>query len=95
MHEFGVSLRLGKILFMASRLNKVFGKGFEVWNQNWKILGCGWIIGFRNIFGVSKVSQPPEFEFSIIKIEFPMYVVEALASIPHSWEKRLALKSLP
>ena len=29
---------------------------------------------------VSKVSQPPKSEFSIIKIEFPMYVVNALAS---------------
>ena len=33
---------------MVSRLNKVFGKGFEVWNQNWKVLGCEWIIGFGN-----------------------------------------------
>ena len=32
MHEFGVSMRLGKMVFMVSRLNKVFGKSFEVWN---------------------------------------------------------------
>ena len=35
MHEFGVSLRLGNMVFMVSRFNKVFGKCFEVWNQNW------------------------------------------------------------
>ena len=28
---------------MVSRLNKVFEKGLEVWNQNSKVLGCGWI----------------------------------------------------
>ena len=27
------------------------------------------ILGFKNIFGVSKVSQPPESKFSIIKID--------------------------
>ena len=27
------------IVFMVSRLNKVFGKSFEVWNHNWKVLG--------------------------------------------------------
>ena len=41
MQEFGVSLRLRKMVFIVSRLNKVFGKGFEVWNQNWKALGYG------------------------------------------------------
>ena len=30
MHEFRVSLRLGKIVFMVFRLNKIFGKGIEV-----------------------------------------------------------------
>ena len=30
MYEFEVSLRLWMIIFMVSRLNKVFGKGFEV-----------------------------------------------------------------
>ena len=30
MYEFGVSLRLWMIVFMVSRLNKIFGKGFEV-----------------------------------------------------------------
>ena len=30
MHEFGVSLRLGKMVFVISRLNKVFKKSFEV-----------------------------------------------------------------
>ena len=30
MHEFGVSLRLGKMVFMISSLNKVFKKSFEV-----------------------------------------------------------------
>ena len=39
------------------------------------------ILGFRNRFGASKVSQPPEPEFSIKWIEFPMFVVEAPASI--------------
>ena len=47
------------------------------------------IVEHRNIFDVSKVSQTLEFEFSIIKIEFPMFVIEDLASIPHSWEKDL------
>ena len=37
------------IVFMVSRLNKVFGKGFEEWNHNWKVLGCGWIIGFGKL----------------------------------------------
>ena len=37
-------------------------------------------LGNRNILGVSKASQPPKSEFSIIKIEVPMYVVNALAS---------------
>ena len=32
MHEFGISLRLGKMVLMVSKLNKVFGKCFEVWN---------------------------------------------------------------
>ena len=49
MHEFGVSLRLGKMVFMVYRLNKVFRKGFKVWNQNWKVLGCGWRIGFGKL----------------------------------------------
>ena len=30
MHEFGVSPRLVKMIFMVSRLNKVFEKSFEV-----------------------------------------------------------------
>ena len=47
MHKFRVSLRLGKMIFMVSRLNKVFGKDFEVLNQNWKVLACGWRIRFR------------------------------------------------
>ena len=34
MHEFWVSLRLGNMVFIVSRLNKEFGKGFEVWNHN-------------------------------------------------------------
>ena len=38
------------------------------------------ILGFRNIFDVSKVSQPSESEFFMIKIEFPMYVVETPTS---------------
>ena len=38
------------------------------------------ILGFRNRFGVSKVSQPSESEFSIMRIEFPMFVVETPAS---------------
>ena len=33
-------------------------------------------VGFRNIFSVFKVLQLLKYEFSIIKIEFPMYVVE-------------------
>ena len=37
-------------------------------------------LGNRDILGVSKVSQPPESEFFIMKIEFPMYVVRAHAS---------------
>ena len=39
------------------------------------------ILGFRNIFGVFKVLQPHEYEFSIIKIDFPLYVVEAPALV--------------
>ena len=39
MYEFGVSPRLWMIVFMVSRLNKVFEKSFEVWNHNWKVLG--------------------------------------------------------
>ena len=46
MHEFEVSLRLETIIFMISRLNQIFGKSFEVWNHNWKILSCGWRIKF-------------------------------------------------
>ena len=38
MYEFGVSLRLWMIVFMVSKLNKVMGKSFELWNQNWKVL---------------------------------------------------------
>ena len=34
---------------MVSRLNKVFGKGFEVWNHNCKVFGYGWIIGFGKL----------------------------------------------
>ena len=52
------------------------------------------ILGNKNIFGVSKVSQTPEYEFSLIKIEFPRFVVEVHASIRYSWEKGLVLKSL-
>ena len=26
------------IVFIVSRLNKVFGKSFEIWNKNWKVL---------------------------------------------------------
>ena len=33
MHEFGVFLRLCKMVFMVYRLNKVFEKFFEVWNH--------------------------------------------------------------
>ena len=49
MYKFGVFLRLWVIVFVVSKLNKVFGKGFEEWNQNWKVLGCGWIIGFGKL----------------------------------------------
>ena len=49
MHKFRVSLSLGKMIFMVSRLNKLFGKGFEVWNQNRKVLGCGWRIEFGKL----------------------------------------------
>ena len=47
MHEFRVSLRFREMVFMVSLLNKVFGKGFKVWNQNWKVLGYGWRIGLE------------------------------------------------
>ena len=36
------------------------------------------MLGFRNIFSVFKVSQPPKSEFSIVNIKFPMYVVYKL-----------------
>ena len=49
MHEFRVSLRFENMVFMVSRFNKVFGKCFGVWNQNWKVLGCGWRIGFGKL----------------------------------------------
>ena len=39
MHEFLASLRIGNMIFMVSKLNKIFGKGFEVWNQIWKVFG--------------------------------------------------------
>ena len=39
MYEFRVSPRLWMIVFMVYRLNKVFGKIFEVWYHNWKVLG--------------------------------------------------------
>ena len=43
MHDFGVYLRLGMMIFMVSTIKKkLFGKVFEVWNQIWKVLGCGW-----------------------------------------------------
>ena len=32
MYEFEVFLRLWMIVFMVSRLHKVSGKDFEVWN---------------------------------------------------------------
>ena len=32
MYEFVVSLRLEMMVCVVSRLNKVFGKGFKVWN---------------------------------------------------------------
>ena len=32
MHDFGVSLRLGMMVFMVSR------KVLEVWNKFWKVL---------------------------------------------------------
>ena len=41
------------------------------------------LLGNRNIFGVSKVSKPPESNISIMKIEFTMFVVEAPASKMH------------
>ena len=40
--------------------------------------------GTKNIFDVFKVSQPLKYEFSIIKIEFPIYVVKAPASMMQS-----------
>ena len=50
------------------------------------------ILGLINIFGVYKVSQPRKPEFSIMRIEFPLFVIEAPISIPHGWEKKLVLK---
>ena len=41
MHEFGVSLRLWMIVFTFLWLSKVYGNILEVWNQIWKVLGCG------------------------------------------------------
>ena len=49
MHEFRVFLRLLNMVFMVYRLNKVFGKSFKIWNKNWKVLGCGWRIGFGKL----------------------------------------------
>ena len=37
------------MVFMVSRLNKVLGKGFEVWNMNWKVFCYGWRIGFGKL----------------------------------------------
>ena len=34
VHEFEFSLRLENMVFIVSRLNKVFEKSFEVWNHN-------------------------------------------------------------
>ena len=39
MYEFGVSLRLGMMVCMVSRVKHVFGKVLEVWNNIWKVLG--------------------------------------------------------
>ena len=49
MQEFRFPLSLGNMVFMVSRLNKIFGKSFEVWNQKLKVLDCGWIIGFEKL----------------------------------------------
>ena len=49
MYKFEVFLRFGKMVFMVSRLKNVFEKSFEVWNQNWKVLGYGWRIGFGKL----------------------------------------------
>ena len=32
MHKFEVFLRLGKMVFIVSRLNKIFGKSSKEWN---------------------------------------------------------------
>ena len=37
------------MVFMVYRLNKVLGKGFEVWNMNWKVFCYGWRIGFGKL----------------------------------------------
>ena len=49
MHEFRVSLRLGKMVLMVFRLNKVFAKSFEVWNHSLNVLGYEWRIGFGKL----------------------------------------------
>ena len=41
MYEFEISLRLGNMIFMVFRLNKIFGNGFKVSIKNWKVLGYG------------------------------------------------------
>ena len=43
----------------------------------------------------NKVSQPLESEFSIMKIEFPMFVVELLHQSSIVGKKRLAFESSP
>ena len=40
MHEFGVSLRLWKMIFMVFRLKKVFGKGLKYRT----IIGMFWVV---------------------------------------------------
>ena len=54
MHEFGASLRLGKIVFMISRMNQSILKGFRSMEQKLESVGlwldnCGWIIGFGRL----------------------------------------------
>ena len=51
MHEFGVSLKLGNMVCMVSRVNQSIWKGFRSMEKklDLEVWGCGWIIGFGRI----------------------------------------------
>ena len=50
MDEFGVSLRLGMIICMVSRVKQSIWKGFFNYGTGFgKFLGCGWRIDYEKV----------------------------------------------